>query len=144
MITCNTCGIPQSDSRFHKAAAYKLGRRPYCKTCRRKEAKKYFRDNKPARIAAQRIVVQNIKRETFSHYGRVCRCCQENELSFLSLDHIKDVRGNDGRGYPFYIELKRLGFPRQGELQVLCMNCQLGKRIGRGFCPHHPRKDLRL
>lgn len=81
-------------------------------------------------------------------YGRVCTCCGESELSFLSLDHVLDDGAKDrrrrgsSRGSCFYQQLKNSGFPLG--LQVLCHNCQWGKRINKGFCPHHPERDLRI
>ncbi len=60
-------------------------------------------------------------------------------MVFLSIDHIN----NDGAehrkllktlpGASFYHKMKKLGYPPI--LQVLCMNCQFGKRYG-AICPH--------
>lgn len=82
---------------------------------------------------------QEIKDKVYNHYGGYkCKCCGETEKSFLSIDHIN----NDGA---FYRKLVRSGgnflnwiiknnFP--GDLQILCMNCQWGKRKNNGICPH--------
>lgn len=82
-----------------------------------------------------------VKLEAFDAYGgRACVCCGESEVKFLSLDHVN----NDGnvhrattkrRGvrYPY---LKKMGWPNDPPLQVLCMNCNWGKRINGGICPH--------
>ena len=80
----------------------------------------------------------------FKHYGGFkCACCGEQEFSFLSLDHI-DGQGNDDRqalfgskfiaGHHMYRKLRLLGFPEG--FQVLCMNCQVGRRDNGGVCPH--------
>jgi hypothetical protein len=86
------------------------------------------------------------------HYGGLnglkCACCEEKEFSFLSLDHI-DGGGNAERtaffgnryigGHHIYRKLRLEGFPTG--YQVLCMNCQVGRRDNGGVCPHK-RKPL--
>lgn len=145
---CNTCGRKKSLKSFHRAACYKDGHRPYCKPCKKVEAKKYYaRIKGPELIERNKLYVRKVKKECIDAYGGKCRCCGETILDFLSLDHIKDdgfkertVSG--GSGYAFYMKLKKLGYPH-GNLQPLCHNCQWGKRISKGFCPHHPDIDLR-
>jgi len=79
-----------------------------------------------------------LKRETIGIYGGKCFCCEELEISFLSIDHV-DGGGNQhrklitGYGSSFYKWLRRNNYPKG--FQVLCMNCQFGKRIN-GTCPH--------
>lgn len=77
-----------------------------------------------------------------------CVCCEEKEMSFLTIDHIKDngsdhrgEKGKPGGGNHLYRFITRSGFPEG--FQVLCFNCQWGKQINKGFCPHHPKTDLR-
>ena len=41
-------------------------------------------------------------------------------------------------GYMTYKWLRKNGFPPG--FQVLCMNCQHGKRMCRGICPHQQGK----
>ena len=80
------------------------------------------------------------------HYGGTnykCACCPESEFSFLTIDHI-DGKGSEDRiklvgdklaaGHHFYRKLKELKFP--DGYQVLCMNCQVGRRDNGGVCPH--------
>jgi hypothetical protein len=78
------------------------------------------------------------------HYGGFkCACCGEKEFSFLTLDHVGGG-GNTERlalfgnkfigGHHMYRKLRLLGFPKG--YQVLCMNCQIGRRDNRGVCPH--------
>ena len=80
----------------------------------------------------------------FQHYGGFkCNCCGTEEFSFLSLDHIGG-EGNPDRlarfgnkfigGHHMYRRLRREGFPPG--YQVLCMNCQVGRRDNGGYCPH--------
>jgi hypothetical protein len=70
-----------------------------------------------------------------------CACCGETELCFLSIDHIngggnkerKKIRGN------FYSWFIKNNFPKG--YQVLCMNCQFGRKCNNGVCPH---KELKI
>lgn len=67
-----------------------------------------------------------------------CACCGETEIGFLSIDHIKG-NGNKHRqsigGYhSFYSWMVAKHFPEG--FQILCMNCNWGKRIMNGVCPH--------
>ena len=129
---CRVCGLPS----HHKG---------WCLKCQRD----YSKNRK-----------KQIKIEVFSWYGSVCRCCKESFLDFLTIDHMKDdglreiahlseqEKMRNGRvcggGHIFYRKLYDVGFEsRPLDLQLLCWNCQWGKRLNNGFCPHHPEIDLR-
>ena len=80
-----------------------------------------------------------IKEEVLNSYGGKCACCGENNLLFLTLDHIY----NDGSqhrkklmaiGNGFYLKIRKLGYPK-GSLQILCWNCHYAKTYF-GVCPH--------
>ncbi len=84
----------------------------------------------------------------FEHYGGLkCACCGEDEFSFLSLDHIDEGAGNTERlelfgkkyqgGHHFYRKLRLKNYP--AGYQVLCMNCQVGRRDNVGVCPHQKK-----
>jgi hypothetical protein len=93
------------------------------------------------KIAAQRrIKGQAIRDEVIQAYGGWrCLCCGETEHAFLSLDHIggngykhqKEVRRFGGA---YYVWLKQNGFPEG--FRVLCHNCNQGRRMNGGSCPH--------
>lgn len=76
--------------------------------------------------------------------GYVCACCGETERAFLSIDHINNdgaehKRQNNIRtGEQMYRWLGRNNYP--DGFQVLCMNCQWGKRNNGGVCPHQSGK----
>jgi hypothetical protein len=99
---------------------------------------RYYWRNREAVLAKSKIKLALIKREVIDAYGGHCTCCGEENVEFLTLDHIY----NDGSthrktvcsGSGFYIKLKNSGFP-QGQLQVLCFNCNMAKGIY-GQCPH--------
>jgi hypothetical protein len=72
-----------------------------------------------------------------------CACCNEAEWSLLTLDHIHGG-GNAERkkffndrfqaGHHMYRELRLREFPPG--YQVLCMNCNFGRGMNNGTCPH--------
>jgi hypothetical protein len=99
--------------------------------------------------AYQRYYASKIKDEVFQAYGNECRCCGENEPVFLTIDHIDGsgaahkASGEIGpSGSKLYRWLKRRGFPKDN-FQLLCLNCNRGKFLNRGRCPHEVWK-LRL
>lgn len=69
--------------------------------------------------------------------GYICVCCNEIEPKFLGLDHINGG-GNEQRrqasGIHFYRLLKKQNYPPG--LQVLCHNCNQGRQLNDGICPH--------
>lgn len=98
-----------------------------------------------------RVNAENLKRrnevrdEVYRAYGGYkCSCCGETERAFLSVDHVN----NDGAahkkafnlktGEQMYRWLKRNNFP--AGFQILCMNCNWGKRNNKGICPHQSSK----
>jgi len=72
--------------------------------------------------------------------GYKCACCGETEPKFLSIDHINNDGAKHKRefnlrtGDEVYRWLVKNGFPPG--FQVLCMNCNWGKRFNGNVCPH--------
>ena len=83
---------------------------------------------------------QNKRLEILEHYGKICKCCGETQLEFLTIDHINNDgaqhRRDLGKGassYNVWLDIIRNGFPP--DFQILCMNCNWAK--GKyGKCPH--------
>lgn len=82
------------------------------------------------------------KIQVFENYGNKCSCCGENEHWFLTIDHINGD-GNKHRkeigkaGSGFYKWLIDNQFP--DGFQLLCHNCNMGKHLNNGICPHKAR-----
>jgi hypothetical protein len=77
--------------------------------------------------------------EMIKAYGGKCACCSEDTPQFLTLDH-KNGGGNkdrNGRKSNHYIitRLRKEGWPG-GNHQLLCWNCNSGRAINGGICPH--------
>ena len=95
--------------------------------------------NERSRISRKKFE-EMTKRLVFEHYGKECVCCGEDEVMFLTMDHI-DGGGEKHRkeiGRKIYNWLYRNNFPEG--FQVLCMNCNWGKYLNGGSCPHKQKK----
>lgn len=79
---------------------------------------------------------ENYKRAVINAYGGFCKCCGENDITFLTLEH-ENRNGKTHRKVKgvFYLSLIRRRFPKDEGLSVLCMNCNWATRLGRK-CPH--------
>jgi len=75
-----------------------------------------------------------IKKQVFDYYGRECKCCGEREQKFLTLDHLTPEVPYGKGGMAFYTRVKNFGFPNT--IQVLCFNCNCGRSVNGGVCPH--------
>jgi len=116
-------------------------------------AKEWRKKNPELKKAIQQRSYDKIRTECFNHYGgAICKCCGETEIRFLHLDHI-DGDGAKQRhewektkstiygGTQLYYWLKKNNYPPELKLQVLCANCNLGKRTNR-YCPHELKKGI--
>ncbi len=83
--------------------------------------------------------------EVLLAYGNKCVCCGEKGIYFLELDHINNdgaehrrelKTGGAGATYKY---VKKHNFPKD-RFQLLCANCNQGKRRNGGICPHK-KKD---
>jgi len=101
---------------------------------------RYYRKHEE-NVAKQTAYRKRVKDACYAAYGGYkCSCCGEQEESFLCLDHIN----NDGYahrkqighrgGIGIYLWIIRNQFPPC--FQVLCYNCNQGKRLHNGVCPH--------
>ena len=83
----------------------------------------------------------NVKQrnKVLEYYGNYCHCCGENEIKFLSIDHIngggtKHRKQIGGGGTSLYLWLIKNNFPIG--FQILCYNCNMAKGLY-GKCPHN-------
>lgn len=82
---------------------------------------------------------ERVKAEVFSAYGNKCACCGETEPKFLSVDHKQNDGAEErkiiGRSpHRMRLSIRKRGFPNT--YQLLCFNCNCGKRDNNGVCPH--------
>lgn len=86
--------------------------------------------------------LKQLQIETLTHYGNgrmVCQCCGENEFVFLTIDHIngrtlEEKKNVKYRGWQLKQFLRAHGYPKG--YQTLCFNCNSGRALNGGVCPH--------
>jgi hypothetical protein len=118
-----------------KAAAYKwrLAHPETWKAATKRWREKHQRDHSAN-------VRKTNRDKVYDHYGRTCTCCGEDQIMFLTIDHIdndgathRKEMGNRG-GSSFFAWMVSADFP--SGFQVLCRNCNWGKHVNGGVCPH--------
>lgn len=154
MKTCTKCGSEKELSGFYAKPSGRFGVASECKECTKQRSKSRVNGPKRQEVLAYgrkygKAQHARIKDAVFAAYGGyICACCGENEHKFLTLDHVNNdgasfrrkIAGNrQAAGYTTYRWLARNGFP--SGYQVLCMNCNHGKRMNGGICPHQARRN---
>jgi len=109
-------------------------------------ARKSYHKNKYVRKILRKIqgsrYTERIKREVLTYYGNgklACVCCRENIYEFLTIDHMNNNGSQERKivrrtGHNLYRYLIKSKFPFG--YQTLCFNCNSGKQINKGMCPH--------
>jgi len=114
----------------------------YCGRPKAETSNWYCQECLEAANKRSREYTQKIKAEVIQHYGGKCTCCGEQNLKFLTIDHAnndgKAHRNAMGRkdwgGKELYKWLRKNNYPTG--FQVQCFNCNLGRSINGGICPH--------
>lgn len=103
-------------------------------------SREYFVNNKEQISQQSRAYRMNVKQLVVDGYGGCCNCCGENQLEFLTIDHvygggnIHRSESNLSGGVTTYNWLIRNNFPK--DFQVLCWNCNCARAHFGGICPH--------
>lgn len=106
-----------------------------CTLCRRKGREKLHRKRYVKKYL-------NVRARVLEHYafGKMeCKCCGEQGIVFLTLDHIFGDGAQERLKYGprFWRSIITRGFPPR--YQILCMNCNWAK-WKMGECPHRTMK----
>ena len=148
--TCNACmdqkAIDWQRENHDRLLAWRKG---YYKANRQKQidqALAWAETNPQGATKHKRTHYHKLKEAAYAAYGGyVCACCGEVEPMFLSIDHVDNDQCEQAKkhGRPhtglFLVKwLRDNGYP--SGFQVLCHNCNQGKRINGGVCPHQVRK----
>ena len=94
-----------------------------------------------ARKIQSRASNQRLRLLVLAAYGDACACCSETESLFLTIDHTERNGASErkAKGYAtgasFYRWLFNQGCPQSG-FQCLCWNCNSGRELNDGVCPH--------
>ncbi len=131
---CRSCADKVSEaSKLQRAERKRLG---LCSNCGKVPTRTGYVNCEECAAVFRGNHKQNKKR-CFDHYGRTCTCCNlEFDERFLTLDHIQ----NDGAlhreeiGGTLYKWAIDNEFPPI--LQTNCFNCNMGKSVNGGICPH--------
>lgn len=139
---CNECNRRRAALwRVQNHERYLAGQQAYNDRTREQKRQRsrenYWRNGGVVR-ERERVRRMVLKDAAYTAYGGYrCACCGEAERSFLSIDHVN----NDGHAHrklignaKIYRWLRDNGYPEG--FQVFCMNCQFGKRMNKGLCPH--------
>lgn len=98
-----------------------------------------YRNKKRVRINELRKSREEARRKrVLRSYGGYCACCAEDDMRFLSIDHIKGdgaERRRDVPGEKHIYKVIDSGKVDRNNYQVLCFNCNFAKGIY-GVCPH--------
>jgi len=101
-------------------------------------------------IASATLRYMKVKSDFLEAYGGRCVCCGETEPVFLTMDHggrdngplrrvgytkKGKVRLVPERGMGEYYRLRKIGWPKDTGIRILCMNCNCATRRG-ARCPH--------
>lgn len=95
------------------------------------------------RVAAEgqrRVTRRKVRLDALRAYGGAnpqCACCGEAIYEFLAIDHVYGgghAQRKETGGGGFHSWLRKNGYP--SGFQILCHNCNLGRQINGGVCPH--------
>lgn len=139
MKICSECNHLKDASEFYKCHVFKDGLQYKCKVCANKYSKSYKTSQHGNSICNKlsRKYTQQLKEQVYSHYGKLCNCCGENNIDFLTIDHVNNDGHKDkklGKTTKLIMSyIIKNNYPNS--FQILCMNCNFGKRKT-GICPH--------
>lgn len=136
LLVCSTC----SRVDLRKKKYHRLRQSGCCVNCGvQKEDKKALCPDCCSEFSKNaRAFNRKRKQQALDAYGRICQCCGEDNIEFLTIDHIDGGgsahrRITGGGGSRTYNWLRCNGYP--AGYQVLCMNCNMAKGAY-GYCPH--------
>lgn len=98
------------------------------------------------KIKGSRVDKTNLRYDVLSHYSNgsmTCACCGESIQRFLTIDDMDDFHNTYkkaiGSGIRFYRWLRKNNYPYG--YQVMCFNCNSGRDLNGGICPHKEAKN---
>ena len=116
---------------------------------RLKQNRLRYAQNRLNELEKKRIHFQinypKLRLAALTHYGNgklECVCCGETNQRFLTFDHInndgKEHRKQKGVGTNLLVWITRNNFPKG--FQTLCFNCNSGRSLNKGICPHKEKQ----
>jgi hypothetical protein len=134
---CNKCNTKRNErqkrythkcKQLHKCSSCTKptnGETNLCTECRAFHSHRIKTYNKTLKLAA-----------FYAYGGPKCVCCGESHELLLTIDHINGggSRHRKDTNNAIYKWLKDNNYPEG--FQVLCWNCNMGKHLNGGVCPH--------
>lgn len=120
--TCRFCKTKSNEVRFVKHRNTYDGLGKICVNCHNERGRREQRD---------------LRNKVIDGYGGKCNCCEESIREFLALDHVANDGGEKRKIQRQRVEYRlalKNNFPP--EYQILCSNCNWGKHVNNGVCPH--------
>lgn len=125
---CCKCNL--RDCEISHKSKDKIYYRDLCWKCRSLENPNYHSHYKKYNDKCRQTVL--------NHYGAKCVCCGETVKQFLTIDHINgggnQHRKEVGSGRNMMVWIIKNNFPK--DFQILCFNCNCGRQLNKGICPH--------
>ena len=134
---CSKC---RADHRIHSAARRRkvkeVGLCSRCRTCLPRKGRVECDNCSLQSLQEGKTKRQKQRTEILNYYGNKCVCCGEAERLFLELDHVNNDGAEHRRGVGTNLMgwIIRNNFPNT--IQLLCKNCNWGKHVNGGKCPH--------
>ena len=146
LIKCTRCTEEKLPEDFSLDPKKKSGLNNWCKSC----FSEYYQTNKADYRRRDNASVRTLKQKVLDKYGNCCACCNETTYWFLTVDHVN----GDGAEHRRQLRPKTKGSPPRRTLysavlkdpdpsryQILCWNCNCGRQLNGGICPHKEIKD---
>lgn len=134
---CTACNKQRVDAHHvaHKAHRLERARVRY----QADPAAKWTPERRARARELGRVRYEELRSKVFDRHGGECQACGETERLFLTVDHINNDgwqlrAGENGyreTGSGLYLDILRHGMRK--DLEVLCFNCNFGKRRNGGI-----------
>jgi hypothetical protein len=112
----------------------------YIKFSKRKQTKLKLYITKEEKFITKKINAlyrKLLREELFQIYGDTCSCCGEFNQRLLTLDHINNDGNLERKEKPtIKIYKDAIENINLNKYQILCYNCNMGKYLNKGICPH--------
>lgn len=139
---CIICGEQAAPGGFVRKNPHKKS--PYCQTHKEQHTKDTIskRDPKSYKLkcATWRLKLKLAILKHYSNNKLICECCGENDIRFLTIDHIngggnnhRTAIGTKTASHEIHSWIIKNNYPPG--FAVLCSNCNSAKSIY-GICPH--------
>lgn len=127
MKRCPKCRLVKDFEEFGKNSQKSDGLQTFCKDCKRKDDKLYYRSHSPLMkkqiLLSKKKRIQLVQKKLYEYLStHPCIDCGENNIIVLEFDHIKDkqeavsVMINNGLGWEHVLE-------EISKCVVRCANC---------------------